>query len=232
MEPGSPRLSRDEVRAFDRRATEELGLPAIVLMENAGRSAAEAILALLRTLANPGARRAVVLCGAGNNGGDGYVVARHLSIAGISVEVASAVPASAVRGDAAVNLRAAQALGIPLQALATAADVARAAPCWEGADALVDALLGTGFRGEVRSPILELIQAANSARVARRVAIDLPSGLDCDSGRPSNATFRADLTVTFVARKLGFDAPGAAAWTGEVVVAGIGVPFPSPPRGR
>ncbi len=232
MERSAVSLTRDELRAFDRHAVEALGLPGVVLMENAGRSAAEAVLRLLRDELGMEPGRVFVLCGAGNNGGDGYVVARHLANAGVEVEAASSVPAPAVRGDAALHLRVAQALGIPLRALETPADLAREAPRWDGADVLVDALLGTGFQGEVRSPLFEVIRAANAARVARRVAIDLPSGLDCDSGRPANATFRADFTVTFVGRKRGFDAPGASDWTGRVVVAGIGAPFPWPRRGR
>jgi NAD(P)H-hydrate epimerase len=226
--PGSaPSLTRDEVRAFDRRAIEELGLPGAVLMENAGRSAAEEAL---RLLDGRGAARGrvVVLCGAGNNGGDGYVIARHLHIAGVDVRLCSSVPGERLAGDAALNRRVAEALGLAVTSIEGPDALAREAPAWDGADALVDALLGTGFRGEVRPPLDAVIAAANAARVGSRLAVDLPSGLDCDSGQPARTTFRADVTVTFVARKRGFDLPSSAEWTGRVVVAGIGVPSPRP----
>jgi NAD(P)H-hydrate epimerase len=227
MSAAAPSLSRDEVRAFDRRAIQELGLPGAVLMENAGRSAAEEVLALLaRRGAQPG--RVVLLCGAGNNGGDGYVIARHLAIRGVQVELWSSVGPDRLAGDAALNRRVVEALGLEPLSLEGPGAIERAASSWDGADVLVDALLGTGFRGQVRAPLDALIVAAGRARVGARLAVDLPSGLDCDTGQPSNATLRADVTVTFVARKRGFDHPGAAAWTGRVVVAGIGVPFPWP----
>jgi NAD(P)H-hydrate epimerase len=220
-------LTRDEVRAFDRRAIEGLGLPGAVLMENAGRSVAEEALRLLAARgAAPG--RVVVLCGAGNNGGDGYVIARHLHNAGVEVRLCSSVPAARLAGDAALNRRVAEALGLAAAPIGDPHALAREAPRWDGADVLVDALLGTGFRGEVRPPLDAVIAAANAAAVGARLAVDLPSGLDCDSGEPAGTTFRADVTVTFVARKRGFDRPSAADWTGRVVVAGIGVPFPGP----
>jgi NAD(P)H-hydrate epimerase len=220
-------LTRDEVRAFDRRAIEALGLPGAVLMENAGRSAAEEVLRLLAARgATPG--RVVVLCGAGNNGGDGYVIARHLLNAGVDVRLCSCVPVARLAGDAALNRRVAEALGLRVASIEDLDALAREAPGWEGADVLVDALLGTGFRGQVRPPLDAVIAAANAAEVGARLAVDLPSGLDCDSGEPAGATLRADVTVTFVARKRGFDHPPSAEWTGRIVVAGIGVPAPGP----
>jgi len=89
---------------------------------------------------------------------------------------------------------------------------------------VVDALLGTGFRGEVRAHLADVIERCNALAGPKVVAIDLPSGLDCDTGQPSNATIQADVTVTFVAPKVGFDAPGATRYTGRVVVADIGTP--------
>ena len=225
MQGAAPSLTRDEVRAFDRHAIEVLGLPGAVLMENAGRSAADEAL---RLLADRGARpgRVCVLCGAGNNGGDGYVIARHLAIAGVDVALWSTLPGARLQGDAALNRRVAEALGLPIEPLEDADDLARAVRRWQGADLLVDALLGTGFRGTLRAPLDAVLAAANAAEVGARLAVDLPSGLDCDTGAGSPATFRADVTVTFVARKRGFDRPSCAEWTGRVVVAGIGAPFP------
>lgn len=229
-----PSLSRDQARAFDAAAMRHLGLPGAVLMENAGRGAAEHILhrfGLGPSEVIPGTR-AVVLCGGGNNGGDGYVVARHLHIAGLGVELYSTVGRERLGGDAAMNRDAAALLGLEVRSIEDAESLARADERWSGAGVLVDGLLGTGFQGELREPLAAVLRAANAAQVGRRVSLDLPSGLDCDTGKAADPTFRADLTVTFVARKRGFDAPGAEAWTGRVVVAGIGVP-PSwrPPAG-
>lgn len=220
-------LTRAEVRAFDRHATEVLGLPGAVLMENAGRAAAAEVL---RLIAERGSRpgRAAVLCGAGNNGGDGWVILRHLAQAGVRATAWTTADPARLQGDAALHYRVAAALGLAIEPLATAADIERARAQWNQCDVLVDALLGTGFEGEVRPPLDAVLAAANSARPGARLAVDLPSGLDCDTGRPSRATFRADVTVTFVARKRGFDAPEAGPWIGRVVVAGIGVPFPLP----
>jgi len=236
--PDRPRaLGREELRAFDRRASAELGIPPAILMENAGSNAAREALALLAERGlDPAAARAAILCGGGNNGGDGYVAARHLRIAGAAVEVFSSVPRERLSGETALFRSVVERMGIPVEPIdlgkgdlgegdpgeGLTAQAAR----WGRADLLVDALLGTGFRGELRAELARILSAANALSGPLRVALDLPSGLDCDTGRPAQATFRADLTVTFVARKLGFDAPAAQPYLGRVVVAGIGAPWP------
>jgi NAD(P)H-hydrate epimerase len=212
-------LTRDEVRDVDRRAAEEFGLPGIVLMENAGRSGA----ALLHDLAPAGA--IAIVCGKGNNAGDGFVMARHLANAGHAVRLLVACDPASYGGDAAVNHRVAVASGLPILRLDTADRAA-----WEralaGAPWIVDALLGTGAAGPARGAITVAIEAINAARAggARVFAVDLPSGLDCDTGRPLGPCVTADVTGTFVARKVGFDQPGAAEHTGAVHVLDIGVP--------
>ncbi|MEX0715947.1 MAG: NAD(P)H-hydrate epimerase [Planctomycetaceae bacterium] len=216
MTPLRP-LSRDEVRDVDRLAIEQYGLPGIVLMENAGRGAAE----LLQSL---GIHGSVVVCaGAGNNGGDGFVIARHLDLAGHAVRVLLFARPDALRGDAAVNHRVVERAGIPIHVMEddpAPADIDREL---KNAAWVVDALLGTGVRGAVRSPFDAIIDGINAA--GRPVlAVDLPSGMDCDTGDPLGVCVRADHTVTFVARKKGFDAPGAARWTGAVHIVEIGAP--------
>lgn len=205
-------LTREQVRDVDRRALDEYGLSGLVLMENAGRNAAE----WLQSLGIDG--RVVICCGKGNNGGDGFVMARHLENAGIDVRVLLAVLPTSFSGDAAVNLHVLQK-----------SDVSLVLPPidWDGelaqADWIVDALLGTGTQGVVREPYVSAIASIN--RVSRKVfAVDLPSGLDCDSGQALGCCVRANYTATFVARKPGFDIPGAAEWTGQVRVLDIGVP--------
>jgi hydroxyethylthiazole kinase-like uncharacterized protein yjeF len=223
-----PRLSRAQLALLDARASEEYGLGVAVLMENAGRGAAEEILRRIRPSAEgvKPAGRVVVLAGSGNNGGDASVVARHLSNAGVAVEVffteESGPAGNASRGDAARMRLAVERMGIAVEGGSTRLEASLAE-----ASVIVDGLLGTGFRGEVRPEIARWIEAVNESKRKRGtlvVALDVPSGLDADSGLPSRATIVADVTVTFAASKIGFDAAEARPYVGQVVVAPIGVP--------
>ena len=211
-------LSRDEVRAVDRRAIEEFGVPGVVLMENAGRGAAEVLLAL-------GARGPVVVCcGKGNNGGDGFVIARHLDNRRVPLRVLLFARPEELAGDAAVNYHIVRRSGLPI-------DVRAGGPVDEealrgelaAAEWVVDALFGTGLTGPVRAPFDQVIAAIN-AGPARVLAVDIPSGLDCDTGEPLGPAVRAHHTVTFVAPKKGFGNPAAGAWVGQVHVVDIGAP--------
>jgi NAD(P)H-hydrate epimerase len=213
-------LSRAEVREVDRRAIEDFGLPGIVLMENAGRNAA----ALLHALA-PSATIAIA-CGKGNNAGDGFVMARHLENLGHAVRLLLAGDPAEHRGDAATQWRVVERAGISFERLADGSPAD-----WETSlarvDWIVDALLGTGATGAPRGAIATAIEAINAVSRRRDVhilAVDLPSGMDCDTGLPPGACVRADATATFVARKIGFDHSAAAAWIGDVHVLDIGVP--------
>jgi NAD(P)H-hydrate epimerase len=188
-------------------------------MENAGRGAAEEVL---RLLSAGDTSRVSVLAGTGNNGGDACVVARHLAIQGVRVELFAASRLEDLRGDAAIMRRAAEKIGIVVHEASTAAALSRL----DGSGVLVDGLLGTGFRGELRPSIARLVEAVNACRThtgARVVALDLPSGLDADSGHPARPTVVADVTVTFAAWKVGFDAPEAQSFLGRIVLAGIGI---------
>lgn len=224
--PHSLRLSCAQLRALDHHAIATLGLPGVVLMENAGRQAAERILATLRAqnfagLRGPPPWSAAVVCGPGNNGGDGYVVARHLQLAGCRVECFSACEAARLSGDAAIQRRVVEALGFAVFDVTTAEALERARARW-GVDVLVDGLLGTGSSGAPRGAIAAAIEALNATGGPLKVALDLPSGLDADSGVAASPCFVADLTVTFAALKLGFG-PASEAFTGTVTVADIGV---------
>jgi NAD(P)H-hydrate epimerase len=210
-------LTRDQVRDVDAKAIAEYGLPGIVLMENAGRGAAELLIQL-------GVAGRVAICaGKGNNGGDGYVIARHLEQRGISSTVLLFCRPSELTADAAINYHVLEAAEFPLVVLGAAPDAAQLGRQLATADWVVDALLGTGTRGAIREPYLSAIAAIN--RAGKKVlAVDLPSGMDCDTGQPLGACVRADHTATFVARKVGFDAPGSERLTGRVHVIDIGVP--------
>jgi len=208
---------------------EQYGLPGIVLMENAGRNAARVIRRDVLGAGRGG--RVAIVCGAGNNGGDGFCIGRHLANCGVDVKIYLAADPGRVGGDAATNLQIVRRMGLPLTDLRDVQQIHPAMEQWQACDAIIDALLGTGFAGEVRGPLDRVIEAINAARAAAGpggrplvVAVDVPSGLDADSGRPSNVAVRADLTITMVARKVGFDAPTAAPYTGRVVVVDIGAP--------
>ena len=207
----APILTRAQVRELDRRALEQFGIPGVVLMENAGAGAARWILerALRIGMHSPAVG---IACGPGNNGGDGYVVARHLANAGCAVSIASTVALEELRGDALVMARIAHAMRIPFTGLGARPQI------------LVDALLGTGFEGQPRPAIAAAIRAWNATEAELRVALDLPSGLDADSGAPSEPCVRADATLTFAARKPGLLVPAARALVGEIVVIDIGAP--------
>jgi NAD(P)H-hydrate epimerase len=209
-------LTRKQVREVDRQAIERYGMTGLVLMENAGRGVADR----LERLGIGG--RVVICCGKGNNGGDGFVLARHLALRGHDVQVELWADPNELAGDAAANWRILKHCGVPLREWQGSWDRSMATP-WNGSDWLVDALLGTGATGEPRSPIDQVIEAFNE-QPARKMAIDLPSGLDCDTGLPARHTIRADHTCTFVAWKRGFLAATAAAHCGEIHVLDIGVP--------
>jgi len=212
-------LSRDQVRRIDELAMIRYGLPGIVLMENAGRGAAEVIE---RVYGPRG--RAFFVCGAGNNGGDGFVIARHLHNFGWSVRILLVGDVSKLTPDTATNHRAARAMGMPITCAVGIEDQIAALPGVGRDDVLVDALLGTGFRGPPRAPLIKLISALNASMKRAVVAVDVPSGWDGEPGALKGASIRADLTITFVARKSGFDLPRAEADLGSVEVVDIGVP--------
>jgi ADP-dependent NAD(P)H-hydrate dehydratase / NAD(P)H-hydrate epimerase len=214
MEPWlDPLYDAEGMRATDRWAIEERGVASLELMENAGRALADAVVGL-------GPRGPVrVVCGKGNNGGDGFVAARLLRELGFEVEVLLLWPAAEVKGDAAVNLERIEAHELGADEI-----VERL----RGSGAVVDAIFGTGFSGAPREPARAAIAAINRAP-APVVACDIASGVDASSGEVEGEAVAATLTVTFHAAKLGqLLAPGKWA-TGELRVAPIGIPGGAPP---
>jgi NAD(P)H-hydrate epimerase len=220
-------LSREQVRRVDAVAIDRYGLPGVVLMENAGRNTAE----LLVSLGIAG--RVTICCGHGNNGGDGFVIARHLEIAGIDVAVSLFADPTRLSGDAAVNYGVLERAKTPLRVLSGELDHEELTAVLTGSTWIVDALLGTGSTGLPRPPYDAVVKAINTAgnTGTKILAVDLPSGLDADAGRPFlddagryGPCVKADATATFVARKTGFDNPASREFTGEVAVIDIGVP--------
>jgi NAD(P)H-hydrate epimerase len=209
-------LTREQSRDLNRRATEEFGVPGVVLMENAGRGMAE----LLLRLGTSGP--VVVCCGKGNNGGDGFVIARHLDNAGAAVRVLLFADPAGLTGDAAVNHRILVASRVPLEVCLPVDEVTLPAEL-ASADWVVDALFGSGLTGSVRAPFDRVIEAINGAP-GRVLAVDIPSGLDADTGRPLGVAVRARHTATVAAPKKGFAEPGAGEWLGQVHVIDMGAP--------
>lgn len=212
-------LTREQVRELDRRAIHEYGIPGIVLMENAGRGAAELLLRL-----NPEKHPVLILCGPGNNGGDGFVIARHLQNAGIEVDPLLFGTIDQLPPDARTNATIRQKCG-PLWTVPVDRKLdVEARRIIEGAQGwIVDALFGTGLKRALGAPYDEVVSVVNARKMAV-FAVDLPSGLDCDTGLPLGATIRATHTATFVAPKRGFENPAASEWLGEVHVIDIGAP--------
>jgi NAD(P)H-hydrate epimerase len=208
------RLTRAQVREVDRLAIEVYLIPGIVLMENASRAVTAEALALMIDFRIP---RALILCGGGNNGGDGLAVARHLHNRGVEVAIGLAVDPARYHGDALINWQIVKAMRLP---------VAEATPeLVRASDALIiDAIFGTGLTEAPRNPFPALVQAITECDCPV-LAVDLPSGLDCDTGQPFGpATIVADRTVTFVAEKAGFANPASRQFSGEVIVGDIGCP--------
>ena len=210
-----PTLNRQQSRQVDRLAMEQYGMVGLVLMENAGRGVADRLCA--EGIAGPVA----ICCGRGNNAGDGLVIARHLDLRGHDVRVLFWSDPAELTGDAAANLAILQKTDVPIEVLDD--DGSRLAGQLSGAAWIVDALLGTGARGEPRPPLDRVIDRLNASAVPI-LAVDLPSGLDCDTGQAAAHTIRAAVTCTFVAAKPGFFAPGAEQYTGRLHVLDIGVP--------
>ena len=215
----TPHLTREQVRRIDQLAVERYCMTGLVLMENAGRNAAS----IMDHAYGPWAK-AIIFCGTGNNGGDGCVIARHLHNARWRVRLVMAGDPSRMTPDTRANHAILEAMNVEMVVASDRESQRTAVESIDTDAVVVDALLGTGFRGEVRSPTETFISALNDAPRQAMVAIDVPSGLDCDSGSPSNATITADLTITFAAEKIGFANSAAAVYTGRIELADIGVP--------
>ena len=222
-----PAISAETMTGADRRA-QALGYPESRLMEHAGTAVAAAVSALARDLDRWGTGPIVILCGPGNNGGDGFVAARRLAHAGASVIVAIVAADARPRGTTAARNwdRIARDAGIIKVHLAVARDVAMFGLGVEKAAVVVDALLGTGVRGTLREPIRSAVEVIARARAAGVpvVAVDTPTAVDLSSGEPSDPAVLADLTVTFHRPKTGLLTRRGAAHAGRILVAPIGIP--------
>ncbi len=214
-------MTRDEARSFDAWAINTIGVPGVVLMENAGRSCAELIQEKLKDVVRP---EVCIFCGTGNNGGDGYVIARHLINCGYKIKVVILGDMGKIKGDARINLDILRALNQPIEIVSPAAtDIAKKIEKFaENSNMIVDGILGTGFTGEVKNGYKRIIETINTLKCPV-LAIDIPSGLDCDTGEVLGAAVEADYTVTFGALKKGYITEQVAKYTGEIYIASIGI---------
>jgi NAD(P)H-hydrate epimerase len=213
-------LNSTQMREADRRAIDEIGIPSLVLMENAGRQVVAAMEAMHGDL---GEQQIAVLCGRGNNGGDGLVVARTLLQLGVTVSVFLLGQVSDVRGDARSNLEILGRLGLSVVEIADS-------QAWElhfsevrECSLIVDAIFGTGLNAPV-SGLIESVIADVNASGLTVVSIDLPSGLSADSPDPIGASIEADTTVALGAPKLPLVLPPGETRAGDIVIADIGIP--------
>jgi len=213
-------LNSSQMRDADRRTIEEIGIPSLVLMENAGRQTVAAMEAMYSDLAE---RHVGVLCGRGNNGGDGFVVARTLAQRGVDVSVFLLGHVAEVRGDARTNLEILGRLGLTVIEVADGQS-------WElhfselsDCTLIVDAIFGTGLNAPVSGLVESVIADVNTSGIPV-VAIDVPSGLSADSHHPIGPSIEATLTVTLGAPKLPLILPPAETRAGDIVIADIGIP--------
>ncbi len=215
-------LNTEQMREADRRTIEDIGIPSVVLMENAGRQAVAAMEASFDDLASS---HVAVLCGRGNNGGDGFVIARTLLQRGVEASVFLLGSVADVRGDARTNLDILGNIGLTVVEITDAQE-------WElhfsqisECDLVVDAIVGTGFRGQL-SGLLETVVADVNGMGVPIVAVDLPTGVSADSHLVQGETIEASMTVTLAAPKIPLVFPPADTRGGDLVIADIGIPYP------
>ena len=209
-------LNASEMSQVDRTTIDELQIPGVVLMENAGCGVVEEIEIILGDVFD---KQVVIFCGKGNNGGDGYVIARHLYNRGAKVAVFLAGEKEKIKGDALINLKILENMGIEAREIASMEQI----PSFPQLDLIVDALLGTGVTGPVVGFLSELIEYMNSLN-SPIISVDLPSGMETDTGAVYGACIKAEMTVTMAHLKTGMLFSPARDMAGEIVVVDISVP--------
>ncbi len=211
-------LTVEQMREADRRAIQDIGVPSLALMENAGAGAARQAV---RMLEGKNAAKVAVFCGTGNNGGDGFVIARHLLNAGVNPRVFLIGQSAKLTDDSYVNFRILQNIGYPVEEIDQLTD--SAAQAVKESDLIIDAIFGSGLSRDVREPQAGIIAAINAAR-KKVLAVDIPSGLDGTDGKIHGVCVKADVTATFHAAKTGFYEGQGPEMCGEIVVIDIGIP--------
>jgi hydroxyethylthiazole kinase-like uncharacterized protein yjeF len=210
-------VNSSQMRNLDKKTIEKVGIPGVELMEKAGRGCAEVALEMLGGIAK--GKKVLIFCGRGNNGGDGFVIGRYLKKWGGKVSFFLCADKKEVKGDAKTNLDRVKKLKIPIKEILQSKDI----PQKLEADLIVDALFGTGFQGEITGYIAEVINLINSSKIPV-LAVDIPSGLNADTGEFSTICIQAQRTVTMGLPKIGqFFFPGKS-FCGKTTVVDIGIP--------
>lgn len=213
-----PIVTAEVMREMDRAAIEEYGMPGVSLMENAGAGTAGAIGRRW-----PNLRNAAIICGAGNNGGDGYVIARHLIGSGISVATYLLADREKIKGDARINLDILSRMKCDLRDALTDNDLEKLKKSLIGCDLIVDAMLGTGITKELQGNYKRCVEIVNDSGVPV-CAVDVPTGLNSDSGKPLGGAIKADLTCTYGLIKIGLVIYPGVEYVGDLVLVDIGFP--------
>lgn len=219
-ERGWPTLSVEQSRQVDTIAIREFGISGMTLMENAGKACADRLLDEWESEVDS-SESLLILAGGGNNGGDGFVIARCFHERGIEYRMVLLSSVDRLKGDAKTSYERAIAAGVTIETIMDPSGLEQAIEVHVGP--ILDCVLGTGAKGQPREPLATAIRSANQSP-QRRIAIDLPTGFDGDTGEPSDPTFQADLTLTFVTAKSGMRSVNANRYLGDVEVVDIGLP--------
>lgn len=212
----SPLPTPSEMSNWDKIAIDEIGIKGEILMENAGR---EAVFALLKGYGNVSGKKILIIAGSGNNGGDGFVMGRILADMGAEVLILHTAPKGEYRSDAEYQLKITTRLGVNLKFFKATENV-----ILPEADIIIDALLGTGFTGQLRPFARSIVDKINTAKNSFIFAVDIPSGLNGLTGQAQPVAVRAHMTVTFEEAKVGLALPQTDEYTGTLIVAHIGIP--------
>ena len=228
-------VSISRMKELDRRTIEDIGIASIILMENAGRSVSEAAI---DTLGDATGKKIAVFCGIGNNGGDGFVAARYLARQGITVNIYIVGEKKRINRDPLVNLRILEKMGVRVEEVLDSAplalrsnnksrDILQAREAsregrYRDVDLIIDAIFGVGLKGEVKEPVRSIIRHLNETRIPI-ISVDVPSGLDADTGEVLGETIRAKKTVTMQYPKKGFNLNKGPGYCGEITPVDIGI---------
>ena len=204
-------VSVKEMQELDRKAIEERGVPSIALMENAGKAVSEIALRELKDIKD---KKVAVFCGCGNNGGDGFVAAKHLFNKGVKVDVYLIGKRTDLKNDPKINAYLLEDAGVKI------CEISR--PLSVDSDLIIDAIFGIGLKGEVRNPAKDIIIDLNKKSIPI-ISADVPSGLDADTGKALGVSIKADITVTMQFSKKGFYKNKGPEYAGKIIVVDIGI---------